>query len=158
MACPSALLREAGVTHVISFNGLFTAIPESYEERIVMMAAKESRNSQAFPGHSHAYLDIGFTDSSNPFYLFSKLNAGLLLLAPSAPTMREEHPLLIALEADRRTLMSINHTSRTGDRAELHADAIVSDCLTDHRRSTDESQIAQPKFVGTHGCFTVGGR
>lgn len=28
--------------------------------------------------------DIGFTDSSNPFYLFSKMNVGLLLLAPSA--------------------------------------------------------------------------
>ena len=48
---------------------------------------------------------IGFTDSSNPFYLFSKLNAGLLLCAPSAPTMREEYPLLIALEVDRWTLM-----------------------------------------------------
>ncbi len=53
--------------------------------------------------------------------------------------MREEHPLLIALEADRRTLMSINYTSRIGDRVESHADAIVSDRLTDHRREIDES-------------------
>jgi len=26
---------------------------------------------------------IGFTDNSNPFYLFLKMNVGLLLLAPS---------------------------------------------------------------------------
>ncbi|MFZ1803957.1 MAG: hypothetical protein WAU05_08535, partial [Nitrospira sp.] len=62
------------------------------------------------------------------------------------------------LEADRWTLMSRNYTSRTGDRVESHADAIVSDRLTDHRRSTDESQITQPKFVEAHSCFTVGGR
>jgi hypothetical protein len=47
--------------------------------------------------HGAVQWDIGFTDSSNPFYLFSKLNAGLLLWAPFAPTAREEHPLLIAL-------------------------------------------------------------
>ena len=47
--------------------------------------------------HGPVRWDIGFIDSSNPFYLFSKLNAGLLLWAPSAPTAREEHPLLIAL-------------------------------------------------------------
>ncbi|TKB59758.1 MAG: hypothetical protein E8D48_14465 [Nitrospira sp.] len=108
----------------------------------MMMAANGLRNSHTFLGHSHACLDIGFTDSSNPFYLFSKLNAGLLLLAPSAPTMREEHPLLIALEADRWTLMSRNYTSRTGDRVESYADAIVSDRLTDHRREIDKSPIA----------------
>ena len=39
---------------------------------------------------------IGLTDSSNPFYLFSKLNAGLLLWAPFAQTMREEYFVLIA--------------------------------------------------------------
>src|SRR6185437_11226638 len=70
-----------------------------------MGAAKGSSNSQVFRRHSHAYWGIGFTDSSNPFYLFSKLNVGLLLCAPSAPTVREEHPLLIALEADWWTLM-----------------------------------------------------
>ncbi len=146
------------MTLVLSFAVLFAGVSKPYEERIVMMAAKGSRNGHTFPGHSHACLAIGFTDSSNPFYLFSKLNAGLLLLAPSAPTMREEHPLLIALEVDSRTLMSRNHTSRTWDRAESHADAIVSDRLTDHRRSTDESQIARPNFVDAHSCFTVGGR
>ena len=96
-----------------------------------MMAANGLRNSHTFLGHSHACFDIGFTNSSNPFYLFSKLNAGLLLLAPSAPTMREEHPLLIALEAERRTRMSRNYTSRTGDRVESYADAIVSDRRAD---------------------------
>jgi len=45
----------------------------------------------------HVRSSIGFTDSSNPFYLFSKLNMRLLLWAPFAPTVREEYPLLIAL-------------------------------------------------------------
>ena len=85
-----------------------------------MAALKGLSKSHVFRRQSPVQWDIGFTDNSNPFYLFSKLNAGLLLLAPSAPTMREEHPLLIALEADRRILMSINHTSRTGDRAEFY--------------------------------------
>ena len=147
------------MTLVLSFAVLFAGVSKPYEERIVMMAAKGSRNGHTFPGHSHACLAIGFTDSSNPFYLFSKLNAGLLLLAPSAPTMRQEHPLLIALEVDRWTLMSINHTSRTGDRVDSHADAIVSDCRTDQPpRETDESKMARPKFVDAYGCFTVGGR
>jgi hypothetical protein len=44
-----------------------------------------------------AILHIGFIDSSNPFYLFSKMNAGLLLLAPFAECIRKEYPLLIAL-------------------------------------------------------------
>ncbi|HEX6727295.1 MAG TPA: hypothetical protein VF078_08065 [Nitrospira sp.] len=51
-----------------------------------------------------------------------------------------------------------NRTSRNGDRVESHTDAIVSDRRTDHRRQTDGSQIARPKFVEAHGCFTVGGR
>ena len=72
--------------------------------------------------------------------------------------MRAEHPLLIALEADRWTLMSIHHTSQTGDRVESHAEPLVSDRRTDHRRETDESQIARPQFVEAHGFFTVGGR
>jgi hypothetical protein len=142
----------------MSFNGLFAGVPESDEEQLVIVADKGSSKSHVFRRHRHACLDIGFTDSSNPFYLFSKLNRGLLLLAPFAPTMREAHPLLIALEADRRILMSRNHTSRTGDRAESHAGAGVSDRRTDHRRESDESPIAQPKFVDAHGCFTVGGR
>jgi hypothetical protein len=66
-----------------------------------MAAAKGSNQSHVFRRHSHACSTIGFTDSSNPFYLFSKLNMGLLLWAPFAPTMREEHPLLIGLEAGR---------------------------------------------------------
>jgi hypothetical protein len=123
-----------------------------------MAADRGSSKSHVFRRHRQACLDIGFTDSSNPFYLFSKLNAGLLLLAPFAPTMRQAHPLLIALEADGGTFMSRNYTSRTGDRAESYADAIVSDRRTDHRRESDESPTAQPKFVDAHGCFTVGGR
>ena len=122
-----------------------------------MMAAKGSRNSQAFPGHSHAYLDIGFTDSSNPFYLFSKLNVGLLLWAPFASTMREEHPLLIALEADRRIFMPRIATAKPRDVSSLRqipsfwiATLTVDDRLTD-------LQIARSKFVDEHGCFTVGG-
>jgi hypothetical protein len=63
----------------------------------VVATAKGSSKNHVFRAHSHAYWDIGFTDSSNPFYLFSKLNTGLLLWAPFAPTMREEYPLLIAL-------------------------------------------------------------
>ncbi len=49
-----------------------------------MRAAKGSDNSQVFCSQSPDSWDIGFTDSSNPFYLFSKVNVGLLLLAPSA--------------------------------------------------------------------------
>jgi hypothetical protein len=49
-----------------------------------MTAIEGTRNSQVSTRHSDAYWDIGFTDSSNPFYLFSKMNVGLLLLAPSA--------------------------------------------------------------------------
>ncbi len=63
---------------------------------------------------SHVRWGIGFTDNSNPFYLFLKMNAGLLLLAPSVPTMREEHPLMIALEADSWTLMPITATAEPG--------------------------------------------
>ena len=123
-----------------------------------MAALKGLSKSHVFRRQSPVQWDIGFTDNSNPFYLFSKLNAGLLLLAPFAPTMREEHPLLIALEADSRILMSRNHTSRTGDRAESYGDAIVSDRRTDHRRENDGLQIVPLKFVEEHGCFTVGGR
>ena len=72
------------------------------------------RNSHVFRRPCHAQWGIGFIDSSNPFYLFSKLNTGLLLWAPSAPTMREAHPLLSALEADRWILMSRNQTRRAG--------------------------------------------
>lgn len=35
------------------------------------------------------------------------MNVGLLVLAPSTTTMREEHPFMIALEADNRVLMPI---------------------------------------------------
>ena len=49
-----------------------------------MTTGEGLRKSQVFPGYSHVCWDIGFTDSSNPFYLFSKMNVGLLLLAPSA--------------------------------------------------------------------------
>ena len=69
---------------VMSFNGLFVGILESYQERIVTAAAKGSSNSQTFCFQSLVLWDIGFTDNSNPFYLFSKMNVGLLLLAPSA--------------------------------------------------------------------------
>jgi hypothetical protein len=49
-----------------------------------MTAIEGTRNSQVSTRHSDAYWDIGFTDNSNPFYLFLKMNEGLLLLAPSA--------------------------------------------------------------------------
>ncbi len=91
---------------VMSFNELFAGVPESDEERLVPTATKGSSKSHGFRRHSHAWWDIGFTDSSNPFYLFSKLNAGLLLWAPFAPMVPEEHHFLIALEADRWTFMS----------------------------------------------------
>ncbi|MBS0154811.1 MAG: hypothetical protein JSS38_09470 [Nitrospira sp.] len=58
--------------------------------------AEGSSHSQVFHHYGPVRSGIGFTDSSNPFYLFSKLNVGLLLWAPFAPTMREEYPLLIA--------------------------------------------------------------
>jgi hypothetical protein len=90
---------------VMAFNQLFAGVPESDDKRLVMAATKGSSKSHVFRRHSHACWDIGFTDNSNPFYLFSKLNRGLLLLAPFAPTMRDEHPLLIALEADRWIFM-----------------------------------------------------
>lgn len=66
------------------FNELFAVVPEPDQKPIMMAASKGSSNSQVFRFHSRASWDIGFTDSSNPFYLFSKMNAGLLLLAPSA--------------------------------------------------------------------------
>ena len=69
--------------------------------RRVLTVSAGWRQSGFIQCHGPVQWDIGFTDNSNPFYLFSKLNAGLLLWAPFAPTMREEYPLLIALEADR---------------------------------------------------------
>ncbi len=102
-----------------------------------MAAAKGSSNSQVFRRHSHAYWGIGFTDSSNLFYLFSKLNVGLLLCAPFAPTMREEHPLLIALSGGSVDSHAKNRNSRTGGRFESHEDALVSSRRTDHRQETD---------------------
>jgi len=68
--------------------------------------------------------DIGFTDSSNPFYLFSKLNEGLLLWAPFAPTMREEYSLLIALRGG--SVYAYANNRRTGGRVEFQEDALVS--------------------------------
>ncbi|MGZ8382333.1 MAG: hypothetical protein ACXWWH_12180 [Nitrospira sp.] len=79
------------------------------------MAVSEGwRNSRSIYRHSHVRWGIGFTDNSNPFYLFLKMNVGLLLLAPFAPTTREEHPLMIALEADSWTLMPITATAEPG--------------------------------------------
>lgn len=49
-----------------------------------MAAAEDSMKSEFSRRYSHVRRDIGFTDSSNPFYLFLKMNEGLLLLAPSA--------------------------------------------------------------------------
>jgi hypothetical protein len=121
------------------------------------MAVSEGwRNTLFIHRRSHARWGIGFTDNSNPFYLFSKLNAGLLLWAPFAWTMREEHSLLIALEADGWTLMP--RTATAESRAESQAGALVSDRRVDHRRRIDGSQIAQPTFVAAHGGFTLGGR
>ncbi len=66
-----------------------------------MTVREGGRTSRFIQRHRPVRWGIGFTDSSNPFYLFSKLNVGLLLWAPSAPTVRAEHSLLVALEADR---------------------------------------------------------
>ncbi|CUS34063.1 hypothetical protein COMA2_150080 [Candidatus Nitrospira nitrificans] len=41
-------------------------------------------NSRFIHRHCPVRWGIGFTDNSNPFYLFLKMNAGLLLLAPFA--------------------------------------------------------------------------
>ena len=41
--------------------------------------------------------DIGFNDSSNLFYLFSKMKGGLLLLAPSASTMGKAYSFVVML-------------------------------------------------------------
>ena len=58
-----------------------------------MTSAEGSKNSHIFRFHRPAIWDIGFTDNSNPFYLFSKMNVGLLLLAPSALRCDESIPL-----------------------------------------------------------------
>ena len=121
-----------------------------------MAAGKGSSKNHVFRRHSHACWDIGFTDSSNPFYLFSKLNAGLLLWAPFAPTMREEYPLLIALRGGSADAYAKNRNRQPG--VESSFTKPHSSRRTDQRRSTDGSQIAQLKFVEAHGCFTVGGR
>ncbi|OQW30796.1 MAG: hypothetical protein A4E19_08570 [Nitrospira sp. SG-bin1] len=124
-----------------------------------MTTAGEGVNkSPVFRRHGHACWDIGFTDSFNPFYLFSKLNAGLLLWAPAAPTMRQEHPLLIALEAERWMFMSRTTPAEPGIKSSLtqtSSSRIAS--LTIDNRLTD-LQIARPQFVEAHGFFTVGGR
>lgn len=86
------------------------------------------------------------------------MNAGLVLLAPFAPTMREEHPLMIALEADSWTLMPITATAEPGGRFEYNENVIVSYRLTDHRRYPDGYQISRPKFVEENVFFTLGGR
>lgn len=99
---------------LMSFNGLLVCVAVSCWDRIVMTAAKGSSKSQAFTCHGPSYWGIGFTDNSNPFYLFSKTNAGLLLLAPSARTVREEYSLVIALVAGILTLMPIIEPGEPG--------------------------------------------
>jgi len=76
-----------------------------------MAVSKGWENSRFIHRHSHVRWGIGFIDNSNPFYLFLKMNVGLLLLATFAPTTREEHPLMIALEVDSWTLMPISATA-----------------------------------------------
>ena len=82
-----------------------------------------------FRRHCQVCWDIGFTDSSNPFYLFSKLNEGLLLWAPFAPTMGEEYPLLIVLRGGSVDVYAKNRNRQTGGRVESHDDALVSPYL-----------------------------
>jgi len=82
------------------------------------------RQSRFIQCHGPVQWDIGFTDNSNPFYLFSKLNAGLLLWAPFAPTMREEYPLLIALRGGWVDAHAKNRNRRTG--GESLEDVLVS--------------------------------
>src|SRR5574337_1051436 len=105
-----------------------------------MTVSEGWRQSRFIHRHSHVRWGIGFTDSSNPFYLFSKLNVGLLLWAPSAPTVEEEHPLLIALEAERWTLMPRTapaepgvDSSSTKTQSSRLASLIIGDRLTDIR-------------------------
>ncbi|MDK2742573.1 MAG: hypothetical protein H8K03_07785 [Nitrospira sp.] len=74
------------------------------------------RQSRFLQHHIPVRWDIGFTDSSNPFYLFSKLNAGLLLWAPFASTMREEYPLLIALGGGSMEVHAKHRNRRSGSR------------------------------------------
>ena len=49
-----------------------------------MTANDDGKNKRFIHRHGHVQWGIGFTDNSNPFYLFLKMNAGLLLLAPFA--------------------------------------------------------------------------
>ncbi|MDI3464692.1 MAG: hypothetical protein OJF50_003513 [Nitrospira sp.] len=112
------------------------------------------RQNRFIHRYSHVRRSIGFTDSSNPFYLFSKLNAGLLLWAPFAPTMREEYPLLIALEADGWTLMP--RTATAGPRVDSSsmkaqssriASLTIDDLLTDIRfrdSNSSKNMVALP--------------
>jgi hypothetical protein len=73
---------------------------------------------------------------------------GLLLWAPFASTMREEHPLLVALEEDRRTLMPRTATAESGvesNRTQVRSSRIaaltIDEGLTDLRlRNPHSSQ------------------
>jgi hypothetical protein len=106
------------VTVVMSFNELVAGVLPCHRESTTDADGECRLETESIPPapqcSPHVRWSIGFTDNSNPFYLFSKLNAGLLLWAPFAPTMREECPLLIALEADSRMLYAKNHNRRTG--------------------------------------------
>lgn len=72
-----------------------------------------------FDDYSHAFLrkcyrrDIGFNDSSNLFYLFSKMKGGLLLLAPSASTMGKAYSFVVMLVSTILALMPMLMTAKT---------------------------------------------
>ena len=72
-----------------------------------------------FDEQSHVLLrecsrrDIGFNDSSNLFYLFSKMKGGLLLLAPFASTMGKAYSFVVMLVLTILALMPMATTART---------------------------------------------
>ena len=57
--------------------------------------------------------DIGFNDSSNLFYLFSKMKGGLLLLAPSASTMGKAYSFVVMLVSIILAFMPMVTTEKT---------------------------------------------
>ncbi len=135
-------------------------VPESDEERLVMTAAKGSSKSQVLPHHSAVRMSNGLLDlpiAPIRFIYFQNGTRGCYC-GRRSPLRCEKRIPSWSLWRRIAGHYVKNHTSRTGDRVESHAAALVLDRRTDQRRSTDGSQIVQPKFVAEHGCFTVGGR
>lgn len=85
------------------------------------------------------------------------MNAGLVLLAPSAPTMRQEYSLMIALEVDIWTFMPITATAEPGVDSSTVKMQSSRISLADHRRYTDGYQTSRPQVVEQDGFITLGG-